>query len=765
MEDYFKDMLKNDSPSLEAKVERVKIPSRVRKFFSGYLSLGILLGGLGVGMARGDERDKPVYIGQHSDKETTMVVPAQEFSLASQPQSGFSLARAAQSNTLPAAEPSVSLVETPLPAPNRTLDSFVTTYDTASVKPNELAYTTVNKAEQPKAAEAKQPEKKKHYLLLKILGAAAVVVGGYYGIKALLKKHEPEPIPHPTYKETTTTLNVKNVLTNQTLSGILLEYDDIDANSNTVHETYTTDAGGNATISYKEGTQPNLTVSGANFVTRSTYVKWLSNDLVTLMPTSFDTNTFDVVARESERSAATHVTKRLTKQFKYYIVNDNMDNDTRQKIKDYLKTNGQELGSGGKIKGTTSPEEGPLSSQPGKNSYYFIFEYRDDFNIDTWAITDTEYDTTTYEITRVIVKFNSKIRGPVDNPTSQIPASYIAHECFHGLGHAGHGHKFMLMSLDNFSGYITQIDIDNGTVMYNRPCGNSAPDNDPAEGGATDTAIAAAMTALSLTPMTNMFSRTTMPGSQGVYVGSFKLPGKQSGKATLHDIVAMLPDMQVQDGKFGLALNPAMGQVKAGFGDDNAGVAAALTNNGYGPADFTAAAQMREGAFTAAAQYSTSSGNLQAGASIAAAKGIEVMVFDAYDARRQANTFNIGTSLFDRKLQVSYGFQTASNLNVQVLNAQTQFGFGEVLVDASGSVAKYSPDDVNMALNVSAHLGKAMILGSYNREQLGEISRDYAKLSAVVPFGPHVLIEAGVEKMFGLNPSFAIKGTWVILGK
>jgi hypothetical protein len=227
----------------------------------------------------------------------------------------------------------------------------------------------------------------------------------------------------------------------------------------------------------------------------------------------------------------------------------------------------------------------------------------------------------------------------------------------------------------------------------------------------------------------------------------------------------MLPDMQVQDGKFGLALNPAMGRLQLGLGDENAAVTTALTNNGYGPADFTAAAQVKEGVFTGAAQYSTSSGNLQAGASIRAAKGIDVLVFDAYDAKRQANTFNIGTSIFDRKLQVSYGFQTASNLNVQVFNAQTQFGFGEVLVDASGSVVKYSLDDVNMALNVSAHLGKAMVLGAYNREQLGEISRDYAKLSAVVPFGRHLLIETGVEKMFGLNPSFAIKGTWVVLGK
>ena len=78
--------------------------------------------------------------------------------------------------------------------------------------------------------------------------------------------------------------------------------------------------------------------------------------------------------------------------------------------------------------------------------------------------------------------------------------------------------------------------------------------------------------------MTNMFASTLPKGSQGVSVGSFKLPGR-SGRATLRDIVAMLPDMQVQQGKFGLALNPAMGRMQLGLGDEKAGVATTLTEN------------------------------------------------------------------------------------------------------------------------------------------------------------------------------------------
>ena len=77
----------------------IKIPERVGKFFAGYFSAGLLLSGLGVGLAAGQEKDKPVNIGQTPDKATTLVYTP---------------------NDNPGS--SSTLMETPIPAPGKSLD-------------------------------------------------------------------------------------------------------------------------------------------------------------------------------------------------------------------------------------------------------------------------------------------------------------------------------------------------------------------------------------------------------------------------------------------------------------------------------------------------------------------------------------------------------------------------------------------------------------------------------------------------------------------
>jgi hypothetical protein len=238
--------------------------------------------------------------------------------------------------------------------------------------------------------------------------------------------------------------------------------------------------------------------------------------------------------------------------------------------------------------------------------------------------------------------------------------------------------------------------------------------------------------------MTNMFASTLPKGSQGVSVGSFKLPGR-SGKATLRDIVAMLPDMQVQQGKFGIALNPAMGRMQLGLGDEKAGVATTLTNNGYGPADFTAAAQVQRGVLTAGAQYSTSSRNLQAGVGTKLGD-VQVSVYGSFDASRKVNTFNFG---FSPVPGVVFGYGNSGKYHV--INASANLG-GKVIVDSSANIA---PDDLDFALRVSAMLDRAVVYGVYDqsvkdgfRKSSGQVALNFpvwiGYLNAVCFFGPGI---------------------------
>ena len=183
MEDYFKDMLKEDSPSLEAVVQKgVRIPGKVRKFFAGYFSLGMLLGGLGVGMARGQEKEKPINIGQAPDKATTLVY-----------------------NPNDNRGSSYSLMETQLPASGRSLD-FILTLPFA--EPLVQVYQTMPAMPNTMQKDAKPAAEEKHSSAIWwIIGGIAAAVGGYLIYKAVTKK-TPTPVPpNPDY---TVTFNVFN---------------------------------------------------------------------------------------------------------------------------------------------------------------------------------------------------------------------------------------------------------------------------------------------------------------------------------------------------------------------------------------------------------------------------------------------------------------------------------------------------------------------------------------------------------------------------
>jgi hypothetical protein len=690
----------------EMSVSCFALPNGVKKALAVYFSLGLILGGLGVGLASGQEKDKPIKIGQ--------APVVQEMADRAFPQAAASTPAANDA-------PEVILAETKVPQTARNLDFLLSA---PFPEPLVQVYQTLPWNMMPNAIgkDAKPAtEAKKHSnTIWWILGGILAVVGGYFIYKAVTKKTT-TPTYTPTYKETTQTGTIKDVLTNATLAGIVLEYDDINKDRATVHETYTTDGSGVYTLMYKEGTNPNITIrdpTGAHN-TRTTYPKWGPEYLIT--PSSFDTATFHQVMRSKPNvNSPDFITMRWTKQpTKYIIVTQDMDDRTKGFIYDVLKTNEIELLTGGKIKGTTSPEE-VASTIDYPNKYTWVYEFRSDFTTNSIASTLVTYDSSTYEITGVIVKINI-------NRRAYVLRKVILHETGHGAGHWGHGTKYdMLMadSANRVTDHVTQWDIDNGTVAYNRPCGNTYPDNDPATGGANKAANGFVMANNSsvLRP-----SFIILPsGSQGVSVGSFKLPGRQSGKATVRDLVAMLPDMQVQDGKFGLALNPAMARLQLGLGDEKAGVATTLTNNGYGPADFTTAAQVQKGIFTGGAQYSTSSRNLQAGGGVKLGN-VQVGVYGSFDASRKVNTFNFGISPVQG---VVFGYGNSGKYHV--INASANLG-GKVIVDSSANIA---PENLDFALRVSAMLGRAVIYGSFDQSIHDKMKTSSGNVALYVPIGP-----------------------------
>ena len=183
----------------------LQIPNSIKKALAIHLSLGMLLGGLGVGIARGDEKNKPVYIDQRSEKQTTMVLPAEEFSLAPGAKNGFTLARASQG--MP--EPEAMIGETSILASSRDLGFLVTLPFT---EPLVQVYQTVPWDMMPNALgkgmkDAQATEKKSPWWKwpLIIIGTAAVGYGAY---KLFFEKSPPPPPPpNPDY---TVTINVIN---------------------------------------------------------------------------------------------------------------------------------------------------------------------------------------------------------------------------------------------------------------------------------------------------------------------------------------------------------------------------------------------------------------------------------------------------------------------------------------------------------------------------------------------------------------------------
>ena len=196
---------------------------------------------------------------------------------------------------------------------------------------------------------------------------------------------------------------------------------------------------------------------------------------------------------------------------------------------------------------------------------------------------------------------------------------------------------------------------------------------------------------------TNMFASTLPKGSQGVSVGSIRMPGRQSGKATLHDLVAMLPDMLVHDGKFGLALNPAMARLQLGFGDEKAGVATTLTKMATGLLTLHSSAGAGR-SFHSRRPVLNLARNLQAGGGVKLGN-VQVGVYGSFDTLRRVNTFNFGISPVPG---VVFGYGNSGKYHV--INASANLLGGKVLVDSSANIA---PEDLDLALRVICHAGQS----------------------------------------------------------
>jgi hypothetical protein len=60
----------------------------------------------------------------------------------------------------------------------------------------------------------------------------------------------------------------------------------------------------------------------------------------------------------------------------------------------------------------------------------------------------------------------------------------VSHEAGHGVGFTGHAtSNNSIMFQGNGPSSPTSIDIQNGTILYNRPVNNTSPDNDPFSAG------------------------------------------------------------------------------------------------------------------------------------------------------------------------------------------------------------------------------------------------------------------------------------------
>ncbi len=269
----------------------------------------------------------------------------------------------------------------------------------------------------------------------------------------------PPPPPPPPIKVTQTG-RITDILSKHPLSGVTIAGAD---------STATTNANGDYSLTYTKGTAPVLTMSKANYVTRTTFPAH-GPDYKNI-PDSFNMTEFNNICR-NQGSTVRWSTEQSNKPV-FYITSftkDPVPQDLKNIIYDVIRNDLPKI-SNNFFSGASIIEEPDYNKVPTSGAFVFIYDKK---AVGSSEISNENGNERYYA--RV------ELGGSNANDSEHIfNKSIVLHEAGHGVGFTGHAsaqNSIMWQDGDRAPS-PTQIDVNNGAVLYDRPVGNSSPDNDP----------------------------------------------------------------------------------------------------------------------------------------------------------------------------------------------------------------------------------------------------------------------------------------------
>jgi hypothetical protein len=300
--------------------------------------------------------------------------------------------------------------------------------------------------------------KRRSFLKKTISLIGATVIATYIGAGIGCRSpNGPEPPQPPT--KVTQTGRITDIFNSQPLAGLTITGAD---------NQVTTNSNGDYSFTYTKGTAPALIMTLAGYVTRTTFPAH-GPDYHNI-PDSFNMSEFNKICR-NEGPTHRWSTDPAKKPTVYITSKDGsaVPSQLKNIIHTVVSTYFPQI-TNNTFTGLSIVEELDYSKVPTSNAFVFVYIKN--------GVGDSELDN---QNNNIIYYTRIDLGGSNADGSEHIFGAEVMHEAGHGIGFTGHAstQNSIMWQGGGKPDAPTALDIQNGTVLYDRPAGNSAPDNDP----------------------------------------------------------------------------------------------------------------------------------------------------------------------------------------------------------------------------------------------------------------------------------------------